>query len=536
MGTIILGVSVIAIVLVFLGLVAFVSRNYIKVAPNKVAVFFGRKYKTSSGEEVGFRVITGGAKFKIPIVEDYQLLDLSVFSIELDVRKAPNKDGVQVNLKGVANVKILSDETSLMAACERFLHKTPEEIKDIAFKNLEGHLRGIAGRMTIEQLVGDRTTLNQEVMNDAAADLKKLGLGIDLLTIQEVTDDSGYITQLGKKRTAEVTKEAEIGSATAEKESTIATTTAKKEAALTENTNLANIAESEKIREVKKAEYSAEVAKQQAIAEQAGPLATAEAMKAVNIAQQETEKAKVEKETEVAEARVKKTEKDLESTKIKPAEAQKRAAIIEAEQNAEVLQKEAEGQRQQIEKLAEAEKQKATLEGEGIAAAITAKGVAEAEAAKAKGLAEAAVIQAKLEAEATGILRKAEAMEKLDETGKLLLILEVVERVAPQIVKEFAGVMEAAAKPLGNVDNISIVDFGGGGATAGFGGTVPKMIASFISQFQAMGIDMSKILGKVGLDADKLLGKANIEKSDKADTTTGLPAGPTPSGPDADKK
>ncbi len=515
-GIFIIGGSIVALVLVFIGLVAFVSRNYIKVAPNQVAVFFGRKYKTAKGEEVGFKVVAGGAKFKIPIIEDYKLLDLSVFSIDLDVKKAPNVDGVPVNLKGVANIKILSDETSLMAACERFLHKSPGEIKDIAFKNLEGHLRGIAGRMTIEQLVGDRTKLNQEVLNDAAADLKKLGLGVDLLTIQEVTDDSGYILQLGKKRTAEVTKDAQIGAATAEKESTIATTTAQKDAALTENTNLVSIAESEKKREVLKADYAAEVAKQQATAAQAGPLATAQALQGVYAAEQETEKIKVEKETEVAEARVKKTEKDLESTMIKPAEAQKRSAIIQAEQNAEVQVKEAEGQRQQIEKLAEAQKQKAKLEGEGIAAAISAKGLAEADAIKAKGLAEAAVIQAKLEAEAAGILKKAEAMKVLDETGKLLQILEVVERVAPELVREFAGVMKAAAEPLGNVDNISIVDFGGNGdATSKFGSTVPGMIAKFVTMAAGAGLDLSGLLKKVGVDASGLLDKGNINPEEK---------------------
>ena len=259
---IIIAIAIAALVISIIGTITFITRNYIKVAPNQVAVFFGRKYKAKDGTEIGFKVVTGGAKFKIPIVESVQMLDLSVFSIDLEVKKAPNKDGVYVNLKGVANVKILSDEASLMAACERFLHKTPEQIKDIAFKNLEGHLRAIAGGMTIEELVGDRTKLNQAVLNDAATDLKKLGLGVDLLTIQEVTDDNGYIDQLGKKRTSEVTRDAAMGKATADKESTIQTTTAKKDAALAENTNLVGIAESEKERDVKKANFVAQVAKE----------------------------------------------------------------------------------------------------------------------------------------------------------------------------------------------------------------------------------------------------------------------------------
>jgi flotillin len=483
---------------------SFISRNYKKVAPNQVAVFYGRKYKTKDGKEIGFKVVTGGAKFLVPIVESVQMLDLSIFSIPLDVRGAPNKDGVKVSLKGIANVKILSEESALMAACERFLGKTNEEIKDIAYKNLEGHLRAIAGTMTIENLVGDRSMLNQAVLKEASADLAKMGLGIDLLTIQEVTDENGYIDQLGKKRTAEVVRDAQIGSATADKESKISTTTAQKDAAMTENTNLANIAEAEKDLKVKKANYTAEVSKQEATAEQAGPLAKAQALKGVVIAEQEMERTKVEKETEVAEARVKKTEKDLESTIVKPAEAAKEAAVIVANQNKEVKIAEAEG-----------EKEKATKEGEGIANAIKAKLIAEAEGNKAIGLADAAVIEAKLLAEANGILKKAEAYEKLDATGRLLQVLEVVERVAPQIMKEFAGVMEAAAKPLASVDSISIVDFGSGDATSKFGGTVPGMISKFITAAAASGIDVKSLMKKFGIDAEGLLDKSNIQISPK---------------------
>lgn len=523
-----------------IAIVSFISRNYIKVPPNKVAVFFGRKYTTKEGQEVGFRVVTGGAKFKIPILESVQFLDLSVFSLDLEVSKAPNKDGVPVNLKGVANVKILSDEASLMAACERFLGKTEEEIKNIAFKNLEGHLRAIAGKMSIEELVGDRTKLNQAILEDATVDLKKLGLGVDLLTIQEVTDQMGYIDQLGKKRTAEVVRDAEIGKADADKQSTIQTTTALKEAALTRNDNMVKTSESDKDRDVKKAGYEAEVATQNAISQQAGPLATAKAQKDVVIAQQETEKTKVLKETEVAEAIVSKTEKELESTVIKPAEAEKKKQIIKADQDKQVSITGAEASRQKMQIIAEGEKSKTVLDAEGQAeailkraqadadaiklkataeaAGIEAKGKAEGESTKAKLVAEAEGLKAKLLAEAEGVERKAEAYAKLDQTGKLLQILEVVERVAPQLVKEFAGVMQAAAAPFANVDNISIVDFGGNGDAAGrFAETVPGMVASFVTKLQAMGFDPTKLLEKVGIETGNLLSAPEKKDEEKKD-------------------
>lgn len=513
--------SIIVLIFTIISILGFIGKNYIKVAPNQVAVFYGRQYKTKDNIVIGFKVITGGAKFKIPIIESVQMLDLSIFSIPLDVKSAPNKDGVKVNLRGIANVKILSEESALMAACERFLGKTNDEIKDIAYKNLEGHLRAIAGTMTIENLVGDRSLLNQAVLKEATVDLAKMGLGIDLLTIQEVTDDNNYIDQLGKKRTAEVVRDAEIGSAQASKESKISTTTAQKDAALTENTNLAEIANSEKETKVKIANYNAEISRMEATAAQAGPISTAEAMKEVVIAEQSMQKIKLQKLTEVAEELVKKTEKDLESSIIKPAEAQKQASIIRANQDKEVLIIEAEGQFQKIQKLAQAEMEKARLDGEGEASRTKAIGLAQAEViqakieaeakgTQAKGLAEAAVIEAKFLAEAAGILKKAEAYEKLDDTGKLLQVLEIFEKVAPQLVREFAGVMKAAADPLSNVDNISIVDFGSGDATSKFGGTVPGMIAKFAAMASASGIDVEGLLKKLGINVDTLLKKSKV--------------------------
>lgn len=190
-------------------------RNYIKVPPNKVAVFHGRRHKSPDGKAVGFRLVTGGAAFRWPIVESVTYLDLTIFPIDLDVRDVPNKDGVLASVQAVANVKIRSDHQSLVAAAERFLGRSPEEIKQIAYKNLEGHLRSIVGRLTMEEIVRDRAKFNQEVLNEAASDLAKTGLGVDVLTIQRVADPEGYIEALGKKRTAEVKRDAQIGEALA---------------------------------------------------------------------------------------------------------------------------------------------------------------------------------------------------------------------------------------------------------------------------------------------------------------------------------
>jgi flotillin len=280
-----LGFSLIPVLLLLTAIAVLVVvmtavRNYIKVPPNKVAVFYGRRRRTAEGSTVGFRLVTGGAALKWPVLEASPPRPHDLPDRPRRARRA-QQDGVLVSVQAVANVKIRSDETSLIAAAERFLGRSPEDIKQIAYKNLEGHLRSIMGRLTVEEIVRDRSKFNQEVLTEAAADLAKIGLGVDVLTIQKVADPEGYIEALGKKRTAEVKRDAQIGESIAARESTIQSTTALREGKERENENLALVAQAEKERDVKKAQYEAQVLSQQAQARQAGPLAEAKARQAV---------------------------------------------------------------------------------------------------------------------------------------------------------------------------------------------------------------------------------------------------------------
>lgn len=475
-GALLIPFIVLLILIAFFALVRIVANNYIKVPPNKVAVFYGRKRRTKDGQEVGYRLVTGGARVKIPIMESIGWLDLNVISIDLAVKGAPNKDGVLVNVRGVANVKILSDEVSLFAACERFLGMRPEQIKDVAFKNLEGHLRAIIGRLSIEEIVSDRTKFNQEVLKEAGEDLKKIGLGVDVLTIQEIDDEYGYIKALGQKRTAEVMRDATVGRAEAERDATVRATTATREAQQKSNENLALVAEAEKERDVKKAQYLAEVKREEATAAQAGPLSEARAKQDVIQQQVEVERLKTVKEAEVALAEAEKREKELMATVIKPAEADRQAAIARAE-----------GEKQAAIARAEAEKRKLELEGEGRAISIRAQGQAEAD-----------VIRMKLMAEAEGVDKKADAFRKLNEAGQTLQILEALKEIIPHSLKELAPVMGEIAKPLGNVDRISIVDFGGNSGTeeggiARYAKMGPVILTQFLESAKALGFDPSAI-------------------------------------------
>ncbi len=513
MSTFLIPVLLVLVAVVLLVVLMTAVRNYIKVPPNKVAVFYGRKHRMPDGKLVGFRLVTGGAGWKWPVLENVTYLDLSVFPIDLDVRDVPNIDGVLVSVQAVANVKVRSDEQSLTAAAERFLGSTPADIKQIAYKNLEGHLRSIVGRLTVEEVVRDRSKFNQEVLTEATSDLAKIGLGVDVLTIQKVSDSEGYIEALGKKRTAEVKRDAQIGEANAAREATIQSTTALREGKEKENENLALVAQAEKLRDVRKAQYEAEVLSQQATAKQSGPLADARARQQVIEQEVLVELMRSRKQTEVAEADAKKREQQLIAEILKPSEAQKQQIILAAEASKQREILEAEGKKSAIVTIADGEKQRLAMEGLGQAEALRSKLLAEAEGNKAKLLAEAEGnrakllaeaegIKAKLLAEAEGALRKAEAFQKLDDSSRALLVLERF----PEIIKAFAPVAAAVAAPLGNIDKLVMIDGGGSGEGGGtinrLASTVPTTMFQVMQAAQALGLDLGVLLGKLGIKAE----------------------------------
>jgi flotillin len=464
---------ILGVVFAFFMLFRVISNYYIKVPPNFVAVVYGRKNKADNGNSNGYELVTGGSKFILPLIESVEFLELSVMSLEINISNIPNKDGVLVSVQGNANVKILSDLASLAAACERFLGKAPTEIQTIAHRSLEGHLRAIIGKLTIEDIIGDRSKFNQKVLEEAGEDLRKLGLGVDFITIQDITDNEGYLAAIGQKKIAEVKRDGQIGRAEAERETKVRTTTATMEGEKQSAENAAKIAEAEKERDVKKAQYRAETEKEQAKSEQARPLASAQAKKEV-----------IERESEVAIANSEKIANELLSTVVKPAEAQKQADIINAEADKSVTINQA-----------EAQKQKTELEAQGKAAAILAEGQASAK-----------VIQMKLEAEAAGTIKKAEAYKMMDDVGRQMQMIDKIGEVGPGILDGVAKVVGEAAKPLGNVKEIKILDMNGGknGSSA---------VANFAQMVPAMLLQMNETMKSAGYDISGLLGKANIKET-----------------------
>jgi flotillin len=202
-GNLLLGLIVVAGVLV-LTLMAFISRYLLICHPNEVIILSGRRRKLSDGSVVGYRQIRGGRALRIPVVEKAARLSLEAIPLELTVSNAYSKGGIPLRVEAIANIKIDSTEPALGNAVERLLDKGRDEIHGIAKDTLEGNLRGVVATLTPEEVNEDRLKFAQSLIDEADQDLKQLGLQLDTLKIQNVSDDAGYLDSIGRKKTAEV--------------------------------------------------------------------------------------------------------------------------------------------------------------------------------------------------------------------------------------------------------------------------------------------------------------------------------------------
>ncbi len=442
--------------------IALFTRNFIKVPPNTCAVFSGRKRHLKDGTVVGFRLVRGGAALRWPVLERVDYLSLNSITFPLKV-EAYNKDGVPVTIDSVATVKIASDDVSLRAAAERFLGMSENAIRDIIFQCLGGHLRGIMGKLTVEEANADRLKFAQQIAEEAATDLRKLGVQIDVLTIQHISDPRGYLEALGIKRTAEVKRDATIGEAEAQRDAMQRSAEAKRVGETARLQAEVAIAEQDKNLRVKKASYEAEVQAQEAQARQAGPLSEAKARQSV-----------FTEEVRMRDIEAQRVEKELLASVVRPSEAQKEATIRKAE-----------GDKGARVTLAEATQAELSFEGAGEAAKIQKIGEAEATKVRAIGTAEAEVIQLKLEAEAAGMMKKAGAWRQYTDAAKLQMLLEALP-----------SALQAVAAPMAEVDRLVIVDSGGGGIGRLLD-QVPATTFSFIQKLKEVaGIDLIELVKK----------------------------------------
>lgn len=302
-----------AAVLLAVVLALLVARALVYVCrPNEVLVFAGRTHRARDGGPVGFRVVSGGRSFRVPLLERVERMDVSLLSVPMTVSGAYSLGGIPLTVQAVANVKVSSEPEVLGNALERFLGHGRTTIAEVARQTLEGHLRGVLATMTPEQVNEDRLTFADRLTEEAGEDLRQLGLQLDTLKIQHVSDERRYLDSIGRVRVAEVLREAEVA------ESDAVRAAEESEAAAQARARVA--------------EAQAEARIQQhhhALAEQRAGL-EAQARSEEERALAAAEEARAEAEKVLQEVRAGLEELRLRADVIVPAEARRRARELEA--------------------------------------------------------------------------------------------------------------------------------------------------------------------------------------------------------------
>jgi flotillin len=203
---------------VFLVLLSIVSRFIYICRPNELLVISGRKRRTEDGSLVGYRVVTGGWAGRVPIIETVERMDMRSIPIDVSINSAYTRVGIPLRVRAIAIVKISSNRKVVMNAVERFLGRGPGDIQRVAKETLEGNLRGVLATLTPEEVNEDRLKFAESLSQEVEHDLAKLGLHLDVLKIQHVTDDANYLASIGRGQIAQVIKEAEIAESNARNE------------------------------------------------------------------------------------------------------------------------------------------------------------------------------------------------------------------------------------------------------------------------------------------------------------------------------
>ncbi|HLH33271.1 MAG TPA: SPFH domain-containing protein [Alloacidobacterium sp.] len=466
---IIVGLSLLTII-VLAGLLAKMFR---KAGPNEALIVYGFR---------GPRVIKGHGTVIFPMVENCRELSLELMSFDV----APQQDlytkqGVAVTVEAVAQIKVRSDQESILTAAEQFLTKTPPQREGLIRLVMEGHLRGIIGQLTVEQIVKEPEMVADRMRATCADDMSKMGLEVVSFTIKEVRDKNEYITNMGRPDIVRIRRDADVAAAEAERDTAIRRANALREAAIAkaaadqerviaETASLAKQAAAQRDLDIQKAQFAEQSRRQQAQADKAYELQTNVMQQQVIAEQVKVEQVEKEQQIKVQEAEILRHEKELIATVLKQAEIE----------------------RQRVENLAAAEKARLTVEAEGRAAAI-----------RAQGEAEASIIFQKGEAEAKAMNVKAEAYQEWNQAA-------VVDR----LISNMAEVVRAMSEPLSKVDKITVVSTGNDGS-AGVNkltGDITKIAAQVPALFEALsGMDMRELMNNVKSMRSRPNGAATVD-------------------------
>ena len=320
------------------GLWAFIvllRQLYYICQPSEALIFSGLRRTTSTGQSVGYRTVRGGSSLRIPLLENVMRLDLSNMIIDLRVENAYSKGGVPLNVSGVANIKISGEEPSIHNAIERLIGKSQEEIHHIAKETLEGNLRGVMASLTPEELNEDKITFARTLLEEAEDDLQKLGLILDTLQIQNISDDVRYLDSIGRKQLVELKRDSRIAEAEANSQS------------------LVKQAENERITSLRRLDKELAIATANPNKRVQDALTRREAVVAEIQAQVGAELARAEAEVPVQEERIKQVTEQLQADVIAPAESECQTMIAVAKGEAATIIEQGRSQAEGLQELVE---------------------------------------------------------------------------------------------------------------------------------------------------------------------------------------
>ena len=452
---VVVGLMVLAVAL----LGSFLASLYRKAGPHEALIVYGFR---------GTRIVKGHGTVIFPMVESFHQLSLELMSFDVaPAQDLYTKQGVAVTVEAVAQIKVKSDMQSIETASEQFLTKSPDQRESLIKLVMEGHLRGIIGQLTVEQIVKEPEMVAERMRSTCADDMNKMGLEVISFTIKEVRDKNEYITNMGKPDVARIKRDADVATAEADRDTAIKRAAATREAAiaraqadqervLAETLSQAKQAEAQRDLDIKKASYVEMVKKQEAQADKAYEIQTNVMQQQVVAESVRVQQIEREQQIKVQEAEIMRREKELIATVLKQAEIEK----------------------QRISVLAEAEKNRLATEADGLAAATRLKGEAEADIIFKKG-----------DAEARAMNVKAEAFQEYNQAA----VIDKLLTAMPEIVA-------ALASPLAKVDKITVVSTGNGSSTGMH--KVTSDLTDIAAQVPALvealsGVPMSDLLSKV---------------------------------------
>jgi flotillin len=207
----------VGLVVLFLITVGLIKKFLYICGPHEILVFSGRKHALPDGSTSNYKIIHGGRGFRTPFLEVVSRMDMRLFPVEVTCQNAYSAGGIPLTVRAIANVKLSNDAIGVRNAVERFLDTHPSQIAVAAQQTLEGVLREVISQLTPEQVNEDRLKFAETLMDNARDDFHKLGLELDVLKVQHVSDDQEYLVNLGRARIAEMLRDAENAEAGAER-------------------------------------------------------------------------------------------------------------------------------------------------------------------------------------------------------------------------------------------------------------------------------------------------------------------------------